>query len=43
MYRHTRNDKIMNEIIYEKVGVTSVVDKMKEKRLRWWACAEEVC
>lgn len=33
---HTRSDKIRNEDIQNKVGVlASVVDKMREARLRW--------
>lgn len=34
MCRHTRKDKIRNEVIQEKVGVASIADKMKEARLR---------
>ncbi|KAF3648650.1 putative lysosomal Pro-X carboxypeptidase-like [Capsicum annuum] len=33
---HTRRNKVRNEIIREKVGVTSVKDKMREVRLRWF-------
>ncbi|KAG5582302.1 hypothetical protein H5410_052929, partial [Solanum commersonii] len=36
MYGHTRSDKIRNEVIREKVGVASVVDKLREARLRWF-------
>ena len=32
----TRRDRIRSEIIREKVGVTSVKDKMREVRLRWF-------
>ncbi|KAG5623698.1 hypothetical protein H5410_008916 [Solanum commersonii] len=32
----TRSDKIRNEVIREKVGVASVVDKLREARLRWF-------
>ncbi|WMV35375.1 hypothetical protein MTR67_028760 [Solanum verrucosum] len=35
MCGHTRSDKIRNEVIREKVGVASVVDKLREARLRW--------
>lgn len=34
--RHTRYNKIRNEVIREKVGVTSMIDKMREIRLRWF-------
>ncbi|KAG5591582.1 hypothetical protein H5410_042096 [Solanum commersonii] len=30
------SDKIRNEVIREKVGVVSVVDKLREARLRWF-------
>ncbi|KAG5570500.1 hypothetical protein H5410_060266 [Solanum commersonii] len=36
MCGHTRSDKIRNEVIQEKVGVASVVDKPREARLRWF-------
>ncbi|KAG5619034.1 hypothetical protein H5410_018858 [Solanum commersonii] len=36
MCGHTRSDKIRNEIIREKVGVASVVDKLRKARLRWF-------
>ncbi|KAG5611191.1 hypothetical protein H5410_022472, partial [Solanum commersonii] len=36
MCGHTRIDKIRNEVIREKVGVASVVDKLREARLRWF-------
>lgn len=32
----TRSDKIRNENNWAKVGVTSVVDKMRKVRLRWF-------
>ncbi|KAF3663434.1 Photosystem II CP47 reaction center protein [Capsicum annuum] len=32
----TREDKVRNEIIREKVGVASVEDKMRKGRLRWF-------
>ncbi|KAF3683092.1 putative tubby-like F-box protein 8-like [Capsicum annuum] len=31
-----RMDRIRNEVIHDKVGMTSVEDKMREKRLRWF-------
>ncbi|KAG5614149.1 hypothetical protein H5410_013973 [Solanum commersonii] len=34
--RILRRDKIRNEDIWDKVGVASVVDKMREPRLRWF-------
>ena len=36
MCGHTRLDKIRNEVIHSKVGVTSIVDKMREFRFRWF-------
>ncbi|KAG5571816.1 hypothetical protein H5410_061582 [Solanum commersonii] len=36
MCGHTRSNKIRNEVIREKVGVASVVDKLREARLRWF-------
>ncbi|PHU26002.1 hypothetical protein BC332_04334 [Capsicum chinense] len=32
----TRDDRVRNEIIWEKVGVVSVEDKIREVRLRWF-------
>ncbi|KAG5594241.1 hypothetical protein H5410_035473 [Solanum commersonii] len=34
MCKHTRSDKIWNEAIQDNVGVTSVMDKMREARLK---------
>ncbi|XP_070017052.1 uncharacterized protein [Nicotiana sylvestris] len=36
MCGHTRKDKIRNEVIRDKVGVSSVEDKLRESRLRWF-------
>nr|XP_009774273.1 PREDICTED: uncharacterized protein LOC104224347 [Nicotiana sylvestris] len=36
MRAHIRRDKIMNEIIRDKVRVAPVEDKMRELRLRWF-------
>lgn len=33
---HTRCDKIKYEDIQDKVGVTFMVDKMRQVRLRWF-------
>jgi len=36
MYGHTGFDKIKNEIIRGRVGVTSIKDKIREIKLRWF-------
>lgn len=36
MCGHTKSDRIKNEDIRDKVGVASVVDKMREAKLRWF-------
>ncbi|PHT97324.1 Calpain-type cysteine protease DEK1 [Capsicum chinense] len=36
MYDLTRDDRVRNEIIREKVGVVPVEEKMREVRLRWF-------
>ncbi|XP_019235471.1 PREDICTED: uncharacterized protein LOC109215814 [Nicotiana attenuata] len=36
MCRHTKRDKIRNEVIQDKVGVAPVEDKIWELRLRWF-------
>ena len=36
MCGHTRKYGVRNEIIRKKVGVTSVEDKLREVRLRWF-------
>ncbi|WMV15276.1 hypothetical protein MTR67_008661 [Solanum verrucosum] len=43
MCGHTRSDKIRNEVIREKVGVASVVDKLREARLRWFGHVKRRC
>ncbi|KAG5597848.1 hypothetical protein H5410_039080 [Solanum commersonii] len=39
----TRSDWIENEDIQDKVGVTSVVDRIKERRLRWFGHVKRRC
>lgn len=36
MCGHTRNDKIRNKNIRDKVGLTFVVDKIREAIQRWF-------
>ncbi|XP_070035032.1 uncharacterized protein [Nicotiana tomentosiformis] len=36
MCEHTTLDRIINEVIRDKVGVTPIKDKMREARLRWF-------
>ncbi|KAG5613275.1 hypothetical protein H5410_024556 [Solanum commersonii] len=43
MCGHARSDKIRNEVIREKVGVASVVDKLREARLRWFGHVKRQC
>ncbi|KAG5591816.1 hypothetical protein H5410_042330 [Solanum commersonii] len=43
MCGHTRSDKIRNEVIREEVGVASVVDKLREARLRWFGHVKRRC
>ncbi|KAG5593432.1 hypothetical protein H5410_043946 [Solanum commersonii] len=40
MCGHTRSDKIRNEVIREKVGVASVVDKGGSEAEMVWTCEE---
>ncbi|KAG5594228.1 hypothetical protein H5410_035460 [Solanum commersonii] len=43
MCRHTRSDRIWNEAIQDNAGVTSVMDKMREARLRWFEHVKKRC
>ncbi|KAL3372890.1 hypothetical protein AABB24_005089 [Solanum stoloniferum] len=43
MSGHTKSDKIRNEVIREKVGVSPVVDKLREVRLRWFGHVKRRC
>lgn len=43
MCGHLRSDKIRNETIGEKMGVASVVNKMREARLRWFEHVQRRC
>ena len=36
MCGNTRREKVRNEYIRTKIGVASIVEKMKENRLRWF-------
>lgn len=36
IYRKTRRDMIRNEAIWGKMGVTTIENKMREARLRWF-------
>lgn len=36
MYGHNRRNKIRNEDIRDNIGVASVVDKLRQERLRWF-------
>jgi len=33
---HTRLDKIVKEVLRSKIGMTSIEDKLREARLRWF-------
>ena len=37
MCGNTRGDKVRNEDIHSKIGVTSIEEKMRENRLRWFS------
>lgn len=42
MCGHTMRDNIRNEVIREEIGVTSMVNKMRETRLIVWTCEIEM-
>ena len=42
MYGHTRRDTISNKIMHEKVGVASVLNKMREVGVRRFGHVKEV-
>nr|XP_016457394.1 PREDICTED: uncharacterized protein LOC107781235 [Nicotiana tabacum] len=43
MCEHTKRDNIRNEDIRDKVGMTPVVDKLWEARLRWFGHVKRRC
>lgn len=43
MYEHIRSDKIKNKVIRKKVGVASLVDKIKEARFKWFGHVQRKC
>ncbi|XP_059311654.1 uncharacterized protein LOC132063211 [Lycium ferocissimum] len=43
MCGHTRRDRIRNGSIWDKVGVATVEDKMREARLRWFGHVHRRC
>uniref|UniRef100_A0A0V0HAC0 Putative ovule protein n=1 Tax=Solanum chacoense TaxID=4108 RepID=A0A0V0HAC0_SOLCH len=43
MCGRTKIDKIRNEVIWEKVGVAFVADKIRETRLRWFGIVQRRC
>lgn len=43
MYGHTKSDKIRNKDIQNKVGMTTVVDKLREARLKWFEHVKKRC
>lgn len=36
MSRHTRQDRMKNDCIRERVEVTPIIEKMTETRIRWF-------
>lgn len=43
MCGHIRSEKIRNEVIWEKVGEASEVEKMRKARLRWFGHVKQRC
>lgn len=43
MCRQNKSDKIRNEVIWEKVRVAFVADKMMERRLIWYEHLQRRC
>nr|XP_009614644.1 uncharacterized protein LOC104107520 [Nicotiana tomentosiformis] len=43
MREHTRRDMARNEDIRDKVGVSTVVDKLRESSLRWFGHVKRRC
>ncbi|KAG5585880.1 hypothetical protein H5410_046314 [Solanum commersonii] len=43
MCSHTKSDMIWNKAIQDDVGVTSMIDKMREARLRWFEHVKKRC
>lgn len=43
MCGHTKKNRIRNEDIRDKVGVASVMDKLREVRLKWFRHVKRRC
>lgn len=43
MCGHTRRNRLENEDIWDKVGVTLMEDKMREARLKWFEQVKRGC
>lgn len=43
MCGYIKRDRIRNKVIRDKVGMTSVVDKMRETKLRWFGHVKRRC
>lgn len=39
----TRSDRMKNKVILKKVGVATVADKMRDKKLRWFGHVQRRC